>query len=167
MLCKLEIKTEYNYFQKSVVTNNTKVFLSLSSNSPIYGHVLHEVVKLTQSLLVTDWTFQRCCFHTQSWYYCLSPMNPFTCGMFQTAVSRACHNFPSMFCLPLLVWFMLLPSNLGFTYIFKNQSQVGEIKHVFVLFSYMLKGLVNCNIVFFNILHGIPTFVGHGYISIQ
>lgn len=54
MLCKLEIKTEYNYFQKSVVTNNTKVFLSLSSNSPIYSHVLHEVVKLTQSLLVTD-----------------------------------------------------------------------------------------------------------------
>lgn len=40
--------------KKTVLTKNTKVFLSLSSNIPLYNHVFHELVKLTQSLLVTD-----------------------------------------------------------------------------------------------------------------
>ena len=57
---------------------------------------VHKVVHLAPSLLVNNWVFWACPFHTQSWYHHLLTMNQFTCGMFQTGVFGAFYHCPSL-----------------------------------------------------------------------
>ena len=85
----------------------------INTKKQMYNPVSKSVRMLCKLLSIPQphaclWTtepFQGCCFHTQSSYYHLLPINLFTCGMFQTSVLRAFHitlnilsSYPFQFC---------------------------------------------------------------------
>ncbi len=68
------------------------IHVSIHRFTIMYNHVFHKVVNLFPSLLVNDWAFPGCSFHTQSWYH-LEPKN--LCGKLPTGVFEEFQDFQS------------------------------------------------------------------------
>ena len=104
-----------------------------------WAHGAAPYMNLALFFLVDVWAFRRCPFHIQSCYYHLSPVNLFTCGMFQTGAFGAFHDIHGLLSLPSCQLWSKDFAGIKLTYLQKKKSMRSMrwniIYAVFVLFS--------------------------------